>query len=260
MVVTAAADGVVLLADLVGRGVTTIGVLLVDPARDEPYIRVRPDLDSLADEEEMEVLNLLPEDLVSKAAEMGAGNLLEWLEQNASNSIRVSDRENVIVEDFPRALNRFYRRHVQSDVRQFRTHLPRYSLQAAAGKFRENEEITEQGWVEAPPDLRLTHDMFVAEVVGHSMEPIIPDGSLCVFRAGVTGSRSGRLVLVENLETAGTNRYTVKRYSSTKTSDDEGWRHERIHLQSLNPEYPSWDLDPGEETYRIIAEFVRVLD
>ena len=48
------------------------------------------------------------------------------------------------------------------------------------------------------------------------MEPRIPDGSLCVFRHGVTGSRQGRLVLVENLETAGNNRYTVKRYESTK--------------------------------------------
>ena len=40
---------------------------------------------------------------------------------------------------------------------------------------------------------------------------------------------------------------------------DEGWRHGRIRLESLNPGYPSWDLDPDEEKYRIIAEFVRVL-
>ena len=50
------------------------------------------------------------------------------------------------------------------------------------------------------------------------MEPRIPDGSLCVFRHGVTGSRQGRLVLVENLETRGNNRYAVKRYQSRKRS------------------------------------------
>jgi phage repressor protein C with HTH and peptisase S24 domain len=157
--------------------------------------------------------------------------------------------------------------NVQSNVLEFRTHLPRYSLRAAAGKFLENQEISEEGWVEAPEDLRLSRDMFVAQIAGHSMEPRIPDGALCVFRYGVVGSRQGRLVLVENLETSGNNRYTVKRYESEKTQEsgdrdtgDTGWRHARIRLESLNPEYPSWDLDPDEEKYRIIAEFLRVLD
>ena len=102
--------------------------------------------------------------------------------------------------------------------------------------------------------------MFVAQIVGHSMEPVIPDGALCVFRADVGGSRSGRLVLVENLETGGNNRYTVKRYKSEKSSDAGQWKHTRIRLESLNPDYPSWDLLPDEEKYRVIAEFIRVLD
>jgi hypothetical protein len=79
-------------------------------------------------------------------------------------------------------------------------------------------------------------------------------------RTGVIGSRNGRLVLVENLETTGTNRYTVKRYKSEKSHSGEAWQHSRIRLESLNPDYPSWDLDPEEERYRIVAEFVRVLD
>jgi phage repressor protein C with HTH and peptisase S24 domain len=130
-------------------------------------------------------------------------------------------------------------------------------LQVAAGKFLENEEVTEQGWIEAPADLRLGPDMFVAQIAGHSMEPLIPDGSLCVFRAGVTGSRVGRLVLAEDRQA---NAFAVKRYQSDKVQSEEGWRHARIHLESLNPDYPSWDLEPDEEKYRILAEFVRVLD
>jgi phage repressor protein C with HTH and peptisase S24 domain len=142
-------------------------------------------------------------------------------------------------------------------VLEFRTHLPRYSLQVAAGKFLENDEVTEQGWIEAPQDLRLAPDMFVAQIAGHSMEPLIPDGSLCVFRAGVTGSREGRLVLAEDREA---NAFAVKRYKSDKVTTEEGWRHGRIRLESLNPGYPSWDLDPDEEKYRILGEFVQVLD
>ena len=127
-----------------------------------------------------------------------------------------------MVEDFPRALARLYREHVRSDAQPFVTHLPRYSLAVAAGPFFENPVIEqdcfeeEQAWEEAPAGLRLTREMFVAEIVGHSMEPLIPDGSLCVFRRGVTGSRHGRLVLVEALGEDGGDRYTVKRYRSEK--------------------------------------------
>ena len=93
------------------------------------------------------------------------------------------------------------------------------------------------------------------------MEPLIPDGSLCVFRRGVTGSRQGRLVLVEALDRGGNDRYTVKRYRSEKKQSPDGeWAHERIRLEPLNPEFEAWDLDPEEDRYRILAEFVQVLD
>ena len=97
------------------------------------------------------------------------------------------------------------------------------------------------GW-KLPPDLRLTDDMFVAHVVGRSMEPRIPAGSLCVFRRNVTGSRQGRLVLVENYGETGENRYTIKRYKSVKRQSGEEWEHETIRLEPLNPEYEAWEL------------------
>ena len=244
-------------ADLPGQGLVNVGILLQDPQSDSLHLRFRRDLDSLVDEEDLEVLERLSDDLAQKSDELGAEKLFEYLEDTLSASIRTTDREHVLVDDFTRALDRLYLKHVPSKVLAFRTHLPRYSLQVAAGKFLENEEVTEQGWIEAPQDLRLAPDMFVAQIVGQSMEPLIPDGSLCVFRAGVSGSRVGRLVLAEDREA---NAFAVKRYKSAKVSTEEGWRHERIHLESLNPGYPSWDLDPDEQKYRILAEFLRVLD
>ena len=92
------------------------------------------------------------------------------------------------------------------------------------------------------------------------MEPKIPDGSLCVFRRDVVGSRNGRLVLVRNSELADDNQYTVKRYRSEKRVTEEGFQQTRIRLESLNPDYPSWDLDEEEGKYQVIAEFVRVLE
>jgi phage repressor protein C with HTH and peptisase S24 domain len=140
------------------------------------------------------------------------------------------------------------------------THLPRYSLAVAAGAFLENRTVDAEGWEEAPLSLRLAPEMFVARVVGRSMEPLIPDGSLCVFRCGVTGSRQGRLVLVEELGGGADDRYTVKRYQSGKTQSEEGWTHDRIILEPLNPQFEAWELKPEEERYRIVAEFVQVLD
>jgi SOS-response transcriptional repressor LexA len=244
-------------AELPAHGFVNLGVLLQDPQSDALHLRFRRDLDSLAEEEDLEVLEGLSDDLSRKASELGADKLFEYLEGTLSASIRVTDREQILVEDFSRALDRLYRQHVPSKVLEFRTHLPRYSLRAAAGRFLDNDEIEGEGWLEAPEDLRLTPDMFIAQIAGQSMEPMIPDGSLCVFRAGVTGSRVGRLVLAEDREA---NAFAVKRYNSGRKENEEGWRHEWIRLESLNPEGPSWPLDPDEEKYRILAEFVQVLD
>jgi SOS-response transcriptional repressor LexA len=250
----------VVQAELPQHGLVNLGVLLQDPESDALFARFRRDMATLAGEEDLEVLSALGDDLSAKATAMGAERLFQYLEDTLSGSVRITDREPVVAEDFSRAVDRLYRQHVQSNVLEFRTHLPRYSLQVAAGPFLENREVTEEDWVETPESLRLDEGMFVAEIVGHSMEPLIPHGSLCVFRRGVEGSRKGRLVLVENLELSGNNRYSVKRYRSEKADSGDQWRHSRIRLESLNPDYPSWDLDPDEEKYRILAEFVRVLD
>ena len=260
---TRAARYSLLVVELPGQEAITAGVLLEDPATDRVHIRLRRDWQSI-DPDEAEVLAFLEDDLLAQAAEVGAAKFFARLEDTLSNTIRVSDRRETMVEDFPRALARLYHEHVRSEAQPFVTHLPRYSLAVAAGPFLENrviEEATEdQAWEEAPAGLRLTREMFVAEIVGHSMEPMIPDGSLCVFRRGVTGSRQGRLVLVEALGEAGSDRYTVKRYRSEKRQNDAGeWSHERIRLEPLNPAFEPWDLDPQEDRYRILAEFVEVL-
>ena len=236
-------------------------MLLLDPATDTLHVRLRRDWESLASPEDTEVLSELQDDLVSQAQDRGGSAVLEYLENVASNSIRVTDREAVMVRNFDKKLSELYREHVGARVLSFRTHLPRYSLAVAAGPFLTNPEgIQAEEWVEAPPDLKLDQNMFVAQIRGKSMEPRIPDGSLCVFRRGVVGSRHGRLVLVRNSELADDDQYTVKRYRSEKTVTEEGFTQTRIRLESLNPAYPSWDLDEEEEKYQVIAEFVRVLE
>ncbi len=253
----------------VARGETNIGILLEDPAHDRLYIRLRRDWDRIAPAEEVEVLEALEDGLRSLGAELGAARVFDHLEDTLSNTLRVSDRRETIVpkgaadseRDFARALDRLYRQHVPATVQEYVTHLPRYSLEVAAGNFKENREVTAEGWEEVAGGLKLTRQMFVARIAGRSMEPKIPDGSLCVFRLGVTGSRQGRLVLVEALARGGNDRYTVKRYrSEKKRAADGSWSHDTITLEPSNPEFEAWDLDPEDDSVRILAEFVAVLD
>jgi len=212
-----------------------------------------------------EIFDALETDLAARAAELGARGLLDYLEDALSNVLRISEPRQILVGNFDRELARHYHANVQTTPRSFVTHLPRYSLAVAAGSFLENSEIEQTDWVETPPDLRLTEDMFVAQIAGRSMEPEIPDGSMCVFKRDVAGSRQGRLVLVEELGGRGpdsgeNDRYTVKRYRSVKRQDpDGGWTHDEIWLEPLNPEFEAWKLEPDEERYRVLAEFVTVL-
>jgi SOS-response transcriptional repressor LexA len=262
--ITHAARYSLLTVELPGQAPVTAGVLLEDPRSDRVLIRLRRDWDLVAPEE-AEVLSALEDDLSAQAVAQGATQFFAQLEDTLSNTVRVGERREAMVEDFERALGRLYRQHVTSRVQEFRTHLPRYSLAVAAGPFLENHAVEKEGWEEAPPGLRLTEEMFVARIAGRSMEPLIPDGSLCVFRRGtfggsIAGSRQGRLVLVEALGEAGNDRYTVKRYHGEKVKRPDGtWRHEQIRLEPLNPAFEAWNLAPEEDRYRILAEFVQVV-
>ena len=146
-------------------------------------------------------------------------------------------------------------------AQKFKTLLPLYSLKAAAGYFGNGEEVGIGGWIEADGFGPLDERMFVARAVGRSMEPRIHDGDYCVFRAKPEGTRQGKVVLAQyqgpaDPETGGS--FTVKRYSSEKTADSSGaWRHRKITLAPLNPEFKPIILNPESESdFAIVAEFL----
>lgn len=235
------------------------GVLLVDRETDAVAIRTREfsHLDEL-DEDEYDVLDALTSDLKQKGGEMGGLKLLDWLEDSASNFLRISDRNSIAYTSERVTLDRLFDEHVDDSVQPFVTHLPVYSLRAAATKFGEGSDVEQEGWLRAPEHLRLTEGMFVAHIVGRSMEPRIPDGSDCIFRAPVTGSRAGRLLLIEQFGQSGDSRYTVKRYARRGALREDADREQPIRLEPLNPEFDAFELTADE--FRVVAEFVEVLD
>jgi SOS-response transcriptional repressor LexA len=254
---------------LPGRPKANAGVLLLDPATDQLLLKLRGDWAEVADPEDAEVLSQVAADLAERAKETGGTGLLGYLEETLSNVLRISQRETIAVGNLPKALERLYARHVEGErggvveVRRFETHLPLYSLRAAATRFGEDMEIEADDWVRVPENLRLTPDMFVGRVVGRSMEPLIPDGSLCIFRHSVVGSRQGKLLLIQQMGASDSGgEFTVKRYTSRKAETEEGWRHAGIRLEPLNPEFQPWDLDAAdldEGPYRVQGEFIQVL-
>lgn len=145
------------------------------------------------------------------------------------------------------------------------TCVPLVPLAAAAGAFGDPQHVSDHDfeWVQVDGERRLQPGMFVARVVGHSMEPGIADGAYCLFAAPVTGSRQGRTVLVQLRDTADPEtgqRYTVKRYASEKARAGDSWQHTRITLHATNPAYAPLVLEGvHEDAVQVIAEFVEVL-
>ena len=233
----------------------------MDPASDRLWLRMRPSYDGLAESEDGEVLEALEDDIRSRAAEMGAEAFLQSIEDSLSNVVRVGERQNVEVDAFSRVLDRLFDRHVEKiAVEPFRTHIPLYSLRAAAGSLGEEMQSAEEDWVRAPEGMRLDPNLFVAHVVGRSMEPRIPDGSLNLFRLHPVGSRQNKILLIQRFGvTDESARYTVKKYTSKKVySAEDEWHHERIRLEPLNPEFEAWDVEPQD--FAVVAEWLRVLE
>lgn len=153
-----------------------------------------------------------------------------------------------------------------SEARCWMSAVPLVPLAAAAGAFGASQNAGSEGewdWVEFDVARTLRRGMFVAKVIGKSMEPLVPDGSYCLFSAPVTGSRQGRVVLVElrdSVDPESGERYTVKRYSSEKSEGREDWRHIQVTLKPENPDFEPIVIQAEDEAeVAVVAEFLEAL-
>ena len=134
------------------------------------------------------------------------------------------------------------------------------SVRAAAGAFSEPEAVEPAGYITAPTRRAIKPNMFAVAVSGRSMEPLIRDGAICLFRPMEGRDPDGRVVLLQlrdarDPESGG--RYTVKRFKVLARS---GRRITRVRLEPINKEFSPMVMDEDpERELKIIAEFLEVL-
>lgn len=157
-----------------------------------------------------------------------------------------------------------YKKPVENE-QQVRELIPLYNFYAAAGTFSEMQSEKDFTLIEGPENFKSVKEYFACEIIGESMNRVIPNGSICLFKPETGGSRNGKIVLVENRDIQDpdfNSAFTIKTYSSEKMISEEGWKHESITLRpnSFDPSYKEIIINEDNGAgMRIIGEFVKIL-
>lgn len=159
-----------------------------------------------------------------------------------------------------------FRRLSPEEVLPYENSVPLYDLKVAAGGFSDEQQMDGCDWVELSEEFRPRKGLFVAQVMGDSMNRRIPNGAWCLFRIVSAGSRNGKVVLASHREIADTDtggHYTVKIYESAKESHPDGtWQHRSIILRpdsSLPGFEPLVLREDQADDLRVVGELVAVL-
>jgi DUF2075 family protein/predicted GIY-YIG superfamily endonuclease len=151
------------------------------------------------------------------------------------------------------------------DVKPYKNSVPLYDLTAAAGNFEEVQIVENFEWVQLPDRVTPAEDLFACRIVGESMNSVIPNGSICLFRKYHGGSRGGKIMLVQlsNFSDPDTGAaFSVKEYWSRKVVSEDGYNHREIILKprSESDDYQEIIVTPAmAEEMKVLAEFEMVL-
>lgn len=143
--------------------------------------------------------------------------------------------------------------------------IPLYDFYAAAGNFSDLQSEKTYTQIEAPEKYALNSDYFACKVIGESMNKRIPNGSICVFKKYSGGSRSGKILLIENHDIQDpdfNSAFTVKTFASQKNVTEEGWGHLEILLKpnSFDSSYKDIVIDEDNaKEMKVVGEFITVL-
>ncbi|SFB12956.1 hypothetical protein SAMN05660845_1780 [Flavobacterium swingsii] len=151
------------------------------------------------------------------------------------------------------------------EVKPYVNSVPLVDITAAAGNFSNLQIHSDFDWIELPFSVSAKEGYFVCQVIGESMNKIIPNGSYCLFKKDFGGSREGKIVLVESTAIQDADfgsGYTVKEYHSKKDVENDLWSHQSITLKPLSNdlEYVAIELEEDElSSLKVVGIFERIL-
>jgi superfamily II DNA or RNA helicase/HKD family nuclease/SOS-response transcriptional repressor LexA len=154
-----------------------------------------------------------------------------------------------------------------ADIRQIQKNLiPLYDFYAAAGTFSELQSEKDFTLIEVPENINPNNGYFACKIVGDSMNRVIPNGSICLFKPYNGGSRNGEIVLVEYRDIQDpdfNSAFTIKTYSSIKEVTEFGHKHISISLRpnSFDSSYENIEInEENANNMSIHGIFVKVLN
>lgn len=153
----------------------------------------------------------------------------------------------------------------------FENSVPLYNLKVAAGEFEFNFNTneTEPELIFIPEGKKITKDHFACRIIGNSMNRIVKDGQIALFKKDRGGSRNGLFIIAEYYDLQDLDYgscYTFKEYYSDKILNQDGvWEHEKIILKpkSYDPTYKDIIIDAesmNENKFKIIGIFEQVIE
>ncbi len=154
------------------------------------------------------------------------------------------------------------------EVKPFVNSVPVYNIYAAAGGFSDlqiQSNYDNYDWVELPMNIVAREDYFVCQVIGESMNMKIENGSWCLFKKDMGGTREGKIVLVEHFSIQDSDfgsGYTIKEYHSKKVISEDEWYHQSISLSPLSYDSSYEDIiieNEELESLKVVGIFVQVL-
>ncbi len=149
-------------------------------------------------------------------------------------------------------------------IKDKKRYIPLYNFYAAAGSFSEMQSEKDFELIEVGQKYN-SNDYFACKVKGDSMNRIIPNNSICVFKKYIGGSRNGKILLIENFNHQDpdfNSAFTVKTYSSERIVTKDSWQHSSIVLRpnSYDKKYENIIISEDNASgMKVVGEFVTVL-
>lgn len=218
--------------------------------------RLRPTVQSLAHLADRLGVELV--DLVSAPSSIARAALVERSRFASEAEIK---RALALLPEVPAAAA--FRVVSPTPRQRYRSCVPLLALGVAAGAFRGADLADDIQWVVPRTRRPIGRGMFVARVMGQSMEPLVRDRTYALFRTEVRGALDGRILLVQRGGLHEGDAYgaqvTLKTFEGAARAGEGGLVRTRGGvLRPANARFAPIVLARDEEI-RVIAELAAVL-